>query len=1015
MKALVNHLTQLSWWKKHGGKDFLILNSFYWVKDAIGVELMDTLLKGPAIFTSSDKNYIDFQDINSTTIPTIVPYKAHYRLEDAAWLALEGPPKERTSTLMFHGSTSRGTKRGYSEGELRQNICDLLGPAFEDTDMRCSELWLAHESFMKAHVSSLDHRAPLDTEPFNATSAQYGRVNLDGGQKEVVSDDKVHRWIVPDGRLTDLETLTGYTNSKLCLIPAGDTPTSRRLFDAMAAGCVPLLLTPYEDIKPNLPFPTVIDWPRTALFGGGLSCSLKDNLNGTIRWIQRLLGPKNKQKLECMGRRAQRTFALYLSLRDEGVVTGLLNELQQDRRYRWFLASPSEALEAASQEVFGTYSAHGLQMATRQEQAVSPLASRSTKDASPSAASSCDTKDQCGCLGTAMTTFYIRYHKTGCVLTRQIMDEIEGQCGIISHSVQATRSGDTPAEILAADDLAGSRCNSLKVAIDGNNLFKYSDEVLKNLTQPREGVRFVHMLREPLQLVASYYAYHTTGAIGGESNLTYWKSYQQNLTQLSLADGLAVVAKLVMEEQLPAMVKVHDHLVQSGRGTTTSSGSLTHYGADVLEMRMEDFEANFDETIASLLSHSGISADCAAEGQPLRTALAKHDVSRFSSEQIARNRHISRGDGSGPTLEDEALHELLTGDEALRSSLKDFGMRLGYSYPKDEPNDTFPEAESRQDVDEAVHTALVMDAALAALGNDEGLSHQDEPFAAFTSLLQGSQRLRPRIVHTTACSESSALMRYAGEVLALHGIDVDTSLPEELFKREKNPASLDFAKQGKNTSVNTAFEVMAARVARQNQTLLIKDMSPHWASSVSLKALRNLGAYSTHASRANYLDQLVCQVRDCFGPEEVRAGVAMNTSTGNESTMCFARRQLPPTDQPKALLNTSNLIHQLRDRKLDAQDAQDAQDALTELFVTEQLLEFEFSDSDDGVERSLQEWKRLMLELGVDDFKDDDVRKLFNSHRGEQQPQSLHRETIYNLNEVAATLKGTEFEYLLRL
>ena len=86
-------------------------------------------------------------------------------------------------------------------------------------------------------------------------------------------------------------------------------------------------------------------------------------------------------------------------------------------------------------------------------------------------------------------------------------------------------------------------------------------------------------------------------------------------------------------------------------------------------------------------------------------------------------------------------------------------------------------------------------------------------------------------------------------------------------------------------------------------------------------------------------------------------------------------------------------------------------DALT----TEQLLEFEFSDSDDGVERSLQEWKRLMLELGVGDFNDDDVRKLFNSHRGEQQPQSLHRETIYNLNEVAATLKGTEFEYLLRL
>lgn len=33
-----------------------------------------------------------------------------------------------------------------------------------------------------------------------------------------------------------------YLNASLCLSPAGDVPSSRRLFDAMAAGCIPVLV-----------------------------------------------------------------------------------------------------------------------------------------------------------------------------------------------------------------------------------------------------------------------------------------------------------------------------------------------------------------------------------------------------------------------------------------------------------------------------------------------------------------------------------------------------------------------------------------------------------------------------------------------------------------------------------------------------------------------------------------------------------------------------------------------------
>ena len=43
-----------------------MLNSFYWLKDAVGKELLSALLKGPAIFTTSDRNYVDFLGINAT-------------------------------------------------------------------------------------------------------------------------------------------------------------------------------------------------------------------------------------------------------------------------------------------------------------------------------------------------------------------------------------------------------------------------------------------------------------------------------------------------------------------------------------------------------------------------------------------------------------------------------------------------------------------------------------------------------------------------------------------------------------------------------------------------------------------------------------------------------------------------------------------------------------------------------------------------------------------------------------
>ena len=76
--------------------------------------------------------------------------------------------------------------------------------------------------------------------------------------------------------------------SRYCLVPAGDTPSSRRLYDALAAGCVPVYLGDEAALRPSLPFhastgvttgmttgvttrvTTGIEWGELLFYGGGM-------------------------------------------------------------------------------------------------------------------------------------------------------------------------------------------------------------------------------------------------------------------------------------------------------------------------------------------------------------------------------------------------------------------------------------------------------------------------------------------------------------------------------------------------------------------------------------------------------------------------------------------------------------------------------------------------------------------------------------------------------------------------
>lgn len=71
-------------------------------------------------------------------------------------------------------------------------------------------------------------------------------------------------------------------SSKFCLNIAGDTPSSNRLFDAIASHCVPVIIS--DDIE--LPFEDVIDYSKFCIFVRSSDAVKKGYLLNFLRGIK---------------------------------------------------------------------------------------------------------------------------------------------------------------------------------------------------------------------------------------------------------------------------------------------------------------------------------------------------------------------------------------------------------------------------------------------------------------------------------------------------------------------------------------------------------------------------------------------------------------------------------------------------------------------------------------------------------------------------------------------------------
>lgn len=90
----------------------------------------------------------------------------------------------------------------------------------------------------------------------------------------------------------------GMASSKFCLNIAGDTPSSNRLFDAIASHCVPVIIS--DDIE--LPFEDVLDYSEFCIFVRGSDALKKGYLLNLLRGIKKEKWTKMWERLKKVSR-----------------------------------------------------------------------------------------------------------------------------------------------------------------------------------------------------------------------------------------------------------------------------------------------------------------------------------------------------------------------------------------------------------------------------------------------------------------------------------------------------------------------------------------------------------------------------------------------------------------------------------------------------------------------------------------------------------------------------------------
>lgn len=313
MVALKHAIQSLPFFKEFGGPSFFLAMTHFRLSDIFGQEFFDFLELNHVVVGTEDSFYGGFfnEGWNKHTgiRKVTLPYKAHYLSEasNARWAASRSlallqsdvavqprPQSEtkpdaqpevkpevqtRSKNFFFHGCMHRSKRKEGSKRPILLDFRNKLSAA--DIDEVC----------MVGQFAKLTNLANASLKDISISTAQ------------------------------------SYSDARFCFVPAGDSPTSRRLFDALASGCVPVYFGDFDRMQPNLPFNSMIDWTKLMLFAGDFNCTT-DNIDHVAEWLGGLAETSSVGGWKRMSQLGQEAFHQFLSYREDGsLVDALLQEV----------------------------------------------------------------------------------------------------------------------------------------------------------------------------------------------------------------------------------------------------------------------------------------------------------------------------------------------------------------------------------------------------------------------------------------------------------------------------------------------------------------------------------------------------------------------------------------------------------------------------------------------------------------------------------------------------------------
>lgn len=233
------------------------------------------------------------------------------------------------------------------------------------------------------------------------------------------------------------------------------------------------------------------------------------------------------------------------------------------------------------------------------------------------------------------------HHKTGTVLLRHILLQV---CPLLQWRC-------------SIDNNPSTCISSEQARIGGMQLCFLQHGIRFKVQDTKTPFRFVHVVRDPLEVVLSGYQYHlrTTERWALRPDKRYnGTSYRAYLNSLPARDGLRAELKHSLKDALKTMPRLLNR---------------THASPCTLTVRLEDFERDWRGTTARLWDIFGV--EDASVATRLDRAIAKHNVYQ-SAQPRYFNKHVAN------VTSRSAMRGIVRDTPDIYSKIQDVRRRLGY-------------------------------------------------------------------------------------------------------------------------------------------------------------------------------------------------------------------------------------------------------------------------------------------------------------------------------------------------